>query len=365
MTSRRKVVGLTAVILAFGCVAAGVTATAASANSNDTDRHDSQHYPRSYEIGLFGDMPYGPKGRAQYPNVIADMNSQNLEFSVFDGDIKNGSEPCYADVDGSAQQAGQPDVYKYSLNLFSQFRDPVVYVPGDNEWTDCDRPSTVGPTFDSVDRLNYLRQVFFPDNRSLGSRTIRLTRQSPQYPENVRWTRGPVTYVGINVPGSNNNYIPDGDVKDGPQAEANAEYAARNAANLQWITDSFAAAKASGSTAIMITLQADMFGDSPTTPGGTTTDPTDHFADTKALLARAAVDFGKPVVLVNGDSHYFTVDKPLSDDAGNVIENFTRVMTFGSSLNHWVSATVDPTDPAVFSFHQHIITANLPVYTFN
>ncbi len=365
MTSQRRVVGLTAIVLALGFAAAGVTAGVASANPNDDDRRDGWRNTRNYEIGLFGDMPYGPNGRLQYPHVIADMNSHDLAFSIFDGDIKNGGEPCYADIDGSAQKAGQPDVYKYALNLFNQFRDPVVYVPGDNEWTDCDRPSTAGPTFDSVDRLNYLRQVFFPDDRSLGRRTLQLTRQSPQYPENVRWTRGPVTYVGVNVPGSNNNYIPDGDVKDGPQAEANAEYAARNAANLRWIRDSFAAAKASDSKAIMITVQADMFGDSPTAPGGTTVDPTDHFADTKALLARAAVDFGKPVVLVNGDSHYFTVDKPLSDDAGNVIENFTRVMTFGSSLNHWASATVDPADPQIFSFHQHIVPANLPTYTFS
>ncbi len=47
----------------------------------------------------------------------------------------------------------------------------------------------------------------------------------------------------------------------------------------------------------------------------------------------------------------------------NVIENFTRVTTFGEAQNHWVSATIDANDPNVFTFHQHLVTANLPTYT--
>ncbi|MBO0829560.1 MAG: hypothetical protein J2P24_17440 [Streptosporangiales bacterium] len=358
--TNRKLVGLVGT-LATACLATSIGLSAAHADPSGSGSPNAQHY----EIGLFGDMPYGDTGRAQYPNVLTDMNQHDLAFSAFDGDIKNGSEPCYADVDGSAQAAGKPDIYKYALQHFNTLRAPVVVVPGDNEWTDCDRPATAGPTFDAVQRLQYERQLFYPTDRTLGQRTMTLTRQSAAFPENVRWTFGPVTYVGLNVPGSNNDFIPDGDTSDGPQAEANAEYAARNAANLAWIHQSFAAAKADGSKAIMLVLQADMFGDSPANPAGTTADPTDHFADTKAALARESAAFGKPVVLVNGDSHFLTIDKPLTDDAGNVIMNVTRVMTFGSALNHWVSATVDPNDPQVFTFHQHVIAENVPTYHFN
>jgi len=69
------------------------------------------------------------------------------------------------------------------------------------------------------------------------------------------------------------------------------------------------------------------------------------------------------VVLVNGDSHVLVIDKPLVDRAGNMIENFTRVQTFGSALNHWVSATIDLRDPNVFTFHQHIVAANVAAHT--
>jgi hypothetical protein len=67
-------------------------------------------------------------------------------------------------------------------------------------------------------------------------------------------------------------------------------------------------------------------------------------------------------VLVNGDSHFLQIDKPLKDAAGHTIENFTRVQTFGSDQNHWVGATIDPRDPQVFSFQQHIVAANVPAY---
>ncbi|HEV7756205.1 MAG TPA: hypothetical protein VGO94_10140 [Mycobacteriales bacterium] len=45
-----------------------------------------------------------------------------------------------------------------------------------------------------------------------------------------------------------------------------------------------------------------------------------------------------------------------------MLMNVTRVQTFGSAQNHWISATVDPRDPEVFTFHQHLIEANAPTY---
>ncbi len=322
----------------------------------------------TYEVGLFGDLPYGDYGRSRYPALLRDINAAPLAFSVFDGDIKSGSEPCYARFDGSAQAAGAQDVYLYALRHFNRLERPVVVVPGDNEWTDCDRTKIV-PNFDANGRLAYERRVFYPTRQSLGQHTLTLTRQSNAYPENVRWTAGPVTYIGLNVPGSDNNWVDpvrDG-TSQGPAAQAQAEYKARNAANLAWLDASFAAAETSRSAAVMIVIQADMWDPEAAASGSLV-----HYEDTKAALARLSIGFRKPVVLVNGDSHSFAVTKPLTDaatvnaagdDGPNVIENFTRVTTFGEAQNHWVSATVDPEDPNVFTFHQHLVHANLPTYT--
>lgn len=359
-------------LLATAGAAAAVGAAAGVPLSADASSAPAGSTPAAtsgaYQIGLFGDMPYGDYGRAQYPAVLRSMNAAPLAFSVFDGDIKNGSEPCYATFDGSAQAAGMPDVYRYALRRFNTLEAPVVVTPGDNEWTDCDR-TKIDPHFDSTQRLAYERKLFWPTDQSLGRRTLTVTQQSEAYPENARWSKGPVTYVTVDIPGSDNNWVDP--VKDGtsqgPAAESHKEYRARNKANLAWLRASFAAAKAAHSKAVMIVTQADMWDPNAAADGAL-----GHYDDTKAVLARLTIDFAKPVVLVNGDSHSFEITKPLTDaattnaagdDGGNVIENFTRVTTFGEAQNHWVSATVDPMDPEVFSFHQHLVAANLPDYT--
>jgi hypothetical protein len=47
-----------------------------------------------YAIGLWGDLPYSTiQATVGVPNLIADMNSQRLAFTVHDGDLKQGSMP--------------------------------------------------------------------------------------------------------------------------------------------------------------------------------------------------------------------------------------------------------------------------------
>jgi hypothetical protein len=293
----------------------------------------------SYEIALIGDMPYGDVGRAQFPNVIAEINASRVAFTAFDGDLKNGKERC-----------DQP-LYDLAAAQYASFRKPLIYVPGDNEWTDCDRASN--GSYDPNERLALVRKMFAGTPTSLGQRQLPLERQNAAFPENVRWSFGPVVYIGLNVTGSDNN-APQFDAT-GKQIDGDlAEYTARNAGNLAWLRDSFAFAKQRHAKAVAIIQQADMW-----SPG----DPTAHFADTKAELARQSIAFSGQVLLVNGDTHVLVIDKPLTDAAGNVIANFTRCQTFGSANNHWVSATVDPHDPQVFTFHQHIVAANVPTYT--
>jgi hypothetical protein len=52
------------------------------------------------------------------------------------------------------------------------------------------------------------------------------------------------------------------------------------------------------------------------------------------------------------------MDKPLNGPSGGVLANFTRVETFGASNTHWVSATVDPSDPNLFVFEPRLVPAN-------
>ena len=295
--------------------------------------------PGTFTFALIGDMPYGAEGDAKFPNVIADINADDqLSFVVHDGDFKNGSSLC------------SDEVFFTRLDLFNQFEQPFVYIPGDNEWTDCHRENN--GSYDPLERLAFLRTVFFPTNQSLGLQTMTLLRQSvdPQfslYRENVRWVERNVMFVGLHVVGSNNNF--------GRTPTADAEYAARNAANLAWLNDSFARAAARGNRAVMVILQANPNFQLPAT------DPArGGFNDTLAALQAATIAFAGPVVLVHGDSHYFRIDKPMIGTAsGRRVENFTRVETFGELDNHWLHVTVKLNDPNVFEFAQRIVTANL------
>lgn len=131
-----------------------------------------------------------------------------------------------------------------------------------------------------------------------------------------------------------------------------AEYQARNAANLAWMEENFDEAEDNGSAGVMLIIQANPFEEDTNEPSG--------FTDFKETLERETVSFGKPVVLVHGDSHTFRIDRPMFDSqTGARIQTFTRVEAFGSPDVHWVRASVDTRDPEVFSFQREIVEENV------
>lgn len=319
-------------------VLSAVLTTGLSSQSPSAPRANASGSGR-FTFALIGDMPYGPEGEAKFPDVLADVNAdRTLSFVVHDGDIKNGSSQC------------SDAMYANRLELFNQFGHPLIYVPGDNEWTDCHRANNGG--YEPVERLAFLRRVFYPTDQSLGKTTLTLERQSDdpayaEYRENVRWTVQNVLFVGLHIVGSNNNL--------GRTPSADAEYVARNAANLAWLRESFDLAAASGHKAVMIVVQANPNFELPAT-----TPQRRGFNDFLAALEEETLAAARPVVLVHGDSHYFRIDKPMvGSRSGRRVERFTRVETFGELDNHWLHVTVDPGNPNVFVFDQRIVAANL------
>ncbi|MEY3752706.1 MAG: hypothetical protein RIR75_553 [Actinomycetota bacterium] len=58
-----------------------------------------------------------------------------------------------------------------------------------------------------------------------------------------------------------------------------------------------------------------------------------------------------------------TAGKLVEKDKGSLVENFTRVQTFGSGFNHWVELIIDPRAENLWTFKVHIIKENLDVHT--
>jgi hypothetical protein len=330
-----------------------------------TSQREGEAQGARFEFALIGDVPYDARHEKEFANVMKEIDAADLSFVVHNGDF------WYDGAAWTEQLGGFPpcgdDTFQHRLRLAQSSRHPFIFVPGDNEWADCHRAKP--RTYDPIERLTKLREMFFQGDQSLGQRTMRLTRQSEDsryanFRENVRWIQGDVVFVTLHLIGSNNNV--------GRTPEMDAESKERNAANLAWMRQAFDLATRNGSRAIMIIAQgnprfenswpayvqqrymlAGLGLKSPETRRAT------GFDEFLAALEQETVAFGKPVVYVHGDTHVFRVDKPLfGSKSRRSIENFTRVETIGYPDTHWVRAIVDPNDPNVFSFRQEIVREN-------
>jgi hypothetical protein len=338
-------------------------------------------------------------------------------FTVHMGDIKAGDTWC---VGGNPAKdpSGAENIYTKNLELFNSYRKPAVFLLGDNEWTDCHR--TNNGAYNPTERLAYIRGAgFFSTNKSLGQQPMDLIRQSSDsgfelYKENVMWRAGSILFVGLNQPGSNNNHRRITSASNPvPTDDNEAEYNARNAANIQWLRKAFNSATQDSSTrALVIMQQANVFERFlEANAAGVAQYARSGYEAFVAELRNQTVAFGKPVVLVGGDTHTVRIDKPLTavstlvngvptytrDSQGNIlgypghsavsgsaivtpttqfntvtgavgcaplsatcvvstrVQNFTRVEVFGSPDVAWIRAIVDPFDPNVLSFAMQTI----------
>jgi hypothetical protein len=349
-----------------------LSATRAVAGADD-DNQDQDH--RVYAIGLWGDLPYSDEqALVGVPNLIADMNSQQLAFTVHDGDLKAGSGIPGSKTVTTCANA----LYAQALGYFNSLKAPAIFTPCDNDWTDCDRPANGG--FSSLERLDYERKFFFSTPFSLGQHRLRQDVQTAPLclgitgnvpcVENRRWILGGVVYATLNIQGSCNNLC---DTNPDP-----AEFAARNAADIVWMQETFAFAKQRHAAAIMLISQADPGFDASDATRAPVRDPKtlaetdgqpDGFQQFLAALRTEVIAYEKPVAYVHGDSHYFRMDKPLLDTEGRRLENFTRVETFGDNTFktdpasddnnvHWVKVFVDASTREVFAYQAQIVPAN-------
>ena len=159
---------LTAALVAT--IATGMSAGQRGDRENDDEQEDG----RTYAIGLWGDMPYSDtQALTGVPNLIADMNKGHLAFTVHDGDLKGGNG-----TPGSVTPTICSDaLYVQAQGFFDDLKAPAIFTPGDNDWTDCDRPSNGG--FNSRERLDHERQVLFSTRRSRSASTRSASRCRP------------------------------------------------------------------------------------------------------------------------------------------------------------------------------------------
>lgn len=308
-------------------LAAATLAGVAGAAAYGTPARDAPPADGGIVFVALGDTPYTARELEAFPSLVRAVNAAQPAFVVHVGDVKGGSTPC-------------TDARLWAIaRLFAGFRPPLVYTPGDNEWTDCRRPEAGG--FDPEERLAALRRIFFSGFFASSDARLGVVRQSAEpayrdYPENARWTMDGVLFATLHVVGSDNNRIPD-------EAAAMAEFARRSAADRAWLGQTFEEAQAERLRAVVVFFHADPFAGGPK-PG-----PESGFGGLLAELARAARAFGGPVLLVHGDGHDYRVDRPLLDPAdGAPLGNVERVEVFGSPALNAVVVRMAPGTPVRF-----------------
>jgi hypothetical protein len=274
-------------------------------------------FAQSFTFAAIGDVPYGP--HEEFAALVDKINTKSLAFTIHVGDIKSGSTVCSDETFLSVRQ------------LFDRFNRALVYTPGDNEWTDCHRLNN--GRYDPLERLEKIRQLFFASNESLGKQRLSLQTQSSQksftsYVENRRWSQGKVRFATLHLVGSNNNLQPG--------LPSSSEFAAREHANIAWLRETFAEARANMDVAIVLAMQADTFFGEPRKGSG--------FVRWNVALAEEVAAWGKPVLLIQGDTHQYLIDNPLKDASGKPLRQLVRVVVPGEREADAVLIDVDTTD---------------------
>jgi hypothetical protein len=361
--------------VALAMLAAPVAASASS----------DSHGTSAITFAVYGDAPYGttPTDTSEFQATPAFIQSVNADPDVSGvihvGDIHSGKQYCTEAYDRSV------------AGLWTQFADPLVYTPGDNEWTDCHKAAEGGGTYDTttgqinyvtdpstglpmdyaggnpVSNLALVRSIFFSKaGRTLGGGSLHVLSQAQvdnsahptdgQYVENVMWQQKGFVFVTIDVPGGSNN---DADPWYGAQSaspQQTTEAAERTAADTRWLDRAFTAAQEARAQGVVVVTQADMWDLDGKTPAHLT-----NYEPIVSSLASQTLSLGKPVLLFTGDSHTYRSDNPLQQGAPCVgdsdvcaydswsshpfysVPNFHRIVVHGSTFPlEWLKLTITP-----------------------
>ena len=297
---------------------------------------------KPFAFTAIGDMPYELPGKpARFERLVDAIRRVSPAFTIHVGDIISGRTQC------------SDENFARVRRLFARFEKPLVYTPGDNEWTDCHRFFSGG--FDPLERLATIRRMFFADpERSLGRRPMRLQSQArlmaqtfARYVENRRWSHNGVVFATAHIVGSNNNLQPK-------RPHTLPEYAAREKANLAWIAAAFDYARLNNAAALALAWQANVH----RTPRFDRSAPfSSAYVKIIAAVERGATAFGRPVLVIYGDFHKFDV-RPFVNLARQPVANVTHLQVFGDSAVHAVLVKVDPGGNKVFAIEPLLVPGN-------
>ena len=214
--------------------AALVGAGAAAAAPKATPKNKLEH-----QFGVIGHSFANGGGEAALERSLGKTAEPTLAFVVATG-LKSSKEPC------------SDELYERRRNMFDDARRPVVLLPAASDWAEC---RNGGGRLVSIERLNRLRELLYPEPNTLGARPLALARQSANakvrsYAENAYWVIGNVLYASVNLPSNNNHYR--------SEAGRNSEYEDRAVANRFWLKRLFSQARRNRYAGVVLFSEGDV-----------------------------------------------------------------------------------------------------------
>ncbi len=272
-----------------------------------------------FAFAALGDAPYNAWERLQYHLVITDIRQHDLRFVLHVGDIF--WHPC------------TDDMYLKTRARFAQMGHPVIYTPGDNEWTDCwdDEAGRFSP----LERLRWIRQIFF-------ARQVPGVARQPEFIENLRWQQDGFIFATVHLVDSMNGMRPF------PARTAADDLAVRRRtdAATSWMQQAFALARSQGAKGAIIAFHADARLEMA--PADRERQVYEPFI---ATLEQEVEHFDRPVLVIHGGGHTLLIDHPLvSRTTHHRLKNLTRLEVPGSPDVGWVWVGVAPNAPSPSPF---------------
>ncbi len=244
-------------------------------------------------FAAFACTPYNEEELNILPGYIDELNQIYKNFVIHLGDIKSGKSPC----------SEKP--YTLIANIFQKSSSPVFFIPGDNEWNDCEN-------LDSAWNFWLSHLYKFENNFPFApSVEYQVNRK-----ENFSWISNNVLIVGINLVG--------GRVYD------QKEWDSRLRQNADWINSKLLINKNLVEAAIIFAHSS-------------IKNPKNKIF--KESFVKMAKSFNKPILYINGDAHEWLVETPFPNKAPNINQ-----ITLQGGKQPPIIVTVNPKNTDTFEF---------------
>jgi len=253
-------------------------------------------------FGIVGDMPYSDKevDLLTLPDgkIAQAIRALNPPVLIHYGDFNKGSNSCTDD-----------SFIELKQQIADLLPSRVIYTPGDNDWTDCDR-TKMSVRFDELERLEFVKNLFYSDTEMYQD-VVDVKRQEG-YVENATWEIDGLVFGTLHIVGTNNGRA---EILLGDVNKALDEADSRDEHNKKWLDELME--KAKDKKGLVVAFQADIYhpeeGVADRVCDKINRQDCDGMKRIRDQIETKAKTFNKPFLIVHGDTNAFCLNQPVKE----------------------------------------------------